>query len=100
MQDLYKVWGKLASDELIVDNRTPEEYEIGHVPGSRNIPFGSEGQYADELKKYKRVYIYCRSGRRAQTAFTNLSIMGLNNLVCVGHSGMPQWVLGGFPVES
>lgn len=100
MQDLYRAWGKLAADELIVDNRTPEEYEIGHVPGSRNIPFGSEGQYADELKKYQRVYIYCRSGRRAQTAFTNLSIMGLNNLVCVGHSGMPQWVLSGFPVES
>lgn len=100
MQDLYKIWGRLGADELIVDNRTPEEYEIGHVPGSRNIPFGSEGQYADELKKYKRVYIYCRSGRRAQTAFTNLSIIGLDNLVCVGHSGMPQWVLSGFPVES
>jgi len=100
MQDLYKAWGKLAKDELIVDNRTPEEYEIGHVPGSRNIPFGSESEHVDELKKYRRVYLYCRSGRRAQTAFTCLSIMGLNNLVCVGHSGMPQWVLSGFPVES
>lgn len=100
MQELYKRWGALAADELIVDNRTPEEYEIGHVPGSRNIPFGSEGEHVDELKKYRRVYLYCRSGRRAQTAFTNLSIMGLNNLVCVGHSGMPQWVLSGFPVES
>lgn len=100
MPDLYKAWGKLGADELIVDNRTPEEYEIGHVPGSRNIPFGTEGQFSDELKKYKRVYLYCRSGRRAQTAFANLSIMGLNNLVCVGHSGMPQWVLSGFPLES
>jgi glyoxylase-like metal-dependent hydrolase (beta-lactamase superfamily II)/rhodanese-related sulfurtransferase len=100
MQGLYKVWGTLAADELIVDNRTPEEYEIGHVPGSRNIPFGSEGEHVDELKKYRRIYLYCRSGRRAQTTFTNLSIMGLNNLVCVGHSGMPQWVLSGFPVES
>ena len=100
MSALFKVWNKLAVDELIVDNRSPEEYEIGHVPGSRNIPFGSEGQHVAELKKYQHVYLYCRSGRRAQTAFTNLSIMGLNNLTCVGHSGMPQWVLSGFPVES
>lgn len=100
MDDLHKVWRALPASTLIVDSRTPAEYEIGHVPGSRNIPFGTEVQHADELKKFEKVYLYCRSGRRAQTAFTNLTIMGLNNLVCVGHSGMPNWVLAGYPVES
>ena len=99
MQDLYKKWQNLTNDELIVDCRTPEEYKTGHVPNSRNIPFGSEEQFAEELKEYKQVYIYCRSGRRAQTAFMNLSILGLNQLVCVGHSGMPEWVLAGYPSE-
>lgn len=100
MDDLHKVWQSLPDNELIVDNRSPEEYEIGHVPGSRNIPFGTELQHVDELKQYARVYLHCRSGRRAQTAFTNLSIVGLNNLVCIGHSGMPNWVLAGYPVET
>ncbi|MBI3773169.1 MAG: MBL fold metallo-hydrolase [Gammaproteobacteria bacterium] len=99
MADLHKVWQARPANTLIVDSRTPEEYEIGHVPGSRNIPFGTEVQHIDELRKFEKVYLYCRSGRRAQTAFTNLTIVGLNNLVCVGHSGMPHWVLAGYPVE-
>lgn len=100
MADLLHAWQSLPEDELIVDTRSEEEFDSGHVPGAKNVPFGSEENYADDLNKYKRVYLYCRSGRRAQTAFTNLSILGLENLVCVGHSGMPDWVMGGFPVES
>jgi sulfur dioxygenase len=99
MTDLLQAWKSLPKDELIVDTRTVEEFEMGHVPGALNIPFGEENKHAEELAEYKKVYLYCRSGRRAQTAFTNLSIMGLHNLVCVGHSGMPEWVLSGFPTE-
>ena len=99
MQNLYKKWQNLADDELIVDCRTLEEFEGGHVPNSKNIPFGSEDKFAEELKRYKQVYIYCRSGRRAQTAFMNLSILGLDQLVCVSHSGMPQWLSAGYPVD-
>ncbi len=99
MHDLYQRWQALEDDELIVDNRSRGEYASGHVPGSKNIPFGSEEQYAEKLRHYKRVFLYCRSGRRAQTALTNLSIMGLHHLVCVSHSGMPDWVNAGYPVE-
>ena len=99
MTALHDVWQRHTEEELIVDTRTPEEYTQGHVPGAVNIPFGDEEKHVTELGQYKKVYLYCRSGRRAQTAFTNLSIMGLDNLVCVGHSGMPDWVRGGYPVE-
>ena len=99
MRDLHQAWQALAEDELIVDVRSTAEFEMGHVPGARNIAFGDEGEYADELKSYKTVYLYCRSGRRAQTVFTHLSIMGLNNLVCVGHSGMPEWISATYPVD-
>ncbi len=99
MNDLHNIWKTIDKEELIVDTRTPEEFNSGHVPGAVNIPFGSETSRANELKQYNRVYLYCRSGRRAQTALTNLSLLGLINLVCVGHSGMPQWREEGFPVE-
>lgn len=99
MADLHDVWRNRSSDDLFVDNRTPEEYAEGHVPASINIPFGEEANHAAELKKYQHVYIYCRSGRRAQTAYTNLSLTGLNNLVCVSHTGMPNWIAAGYPVE-
>ncbi len=100
MLALHDAWKHLADNEVIVDTRSPEEFINGHVPGAMNIPFGSESTRVDELKKYSQVYLYCRSGRRAQTALTNLSLLGLTNLVCVGHSGMPQWIQAGLPVET
>ena len=100
MHDLLQAWQSLPEDELIVDVRSTEEFKAGHVPGARNIPFGTEEACAEELRRYQNVYLYCRSGRRAQTVFTNLSIMGLHNLVCVGHSGMPAWEKAGFKTET
>lgn len=99
MDDLYSVWQDLGENDLIIDNRTAEEYAKGHVPGSFNLPFGTETDHADTLKKYAKAYIYCRSGRRAQTALTNLSLAGVDNLICVSHTGMPDWVEAGYPVE-
>lgn len=100
MNDLHETWQHLGDNECIVDNRTPEEFREGHVPRSINIPLGTESQYIDELKSYNRVYMYCRSGRRAQTALTNLSLMGVSNLVCVSHTGMPNWIAAGYPIQS
>jgi len=100
MDALYKVWVQNKSDELIVDSRTPEEFAEGHVPRCRNISLGTEEQYFEELRQYKSVYLYCRSGRRAQTALTNLSIMGLDNLTCISHSGMPDWIEAGYQIEN
>ena len=99
MSDLHKAWQQLGKNEIIVDNRRVEEFAEGHVPGSRNIPLGTESNHAEELKAYSKVYMYCRSGRRAQTALTNLSLIGLNNLICVSHTGMPNWIAAGYPVE-
>lgn len=99
MSDLHGAWQQLGDNEVIVDNRRAEEFADGHVPGSRNIPLGTEGDHAEELKAYCKVYMYCRSGRRAQTALTNLSLIGVNNLVCVSHTGMPNWIAAGYPVE-
>ena len=99
MDELYKVWEKDDPDQLIVDCRTLEEFSESHVPQCKNIPVGTEKEWIEKLKEYKRVYFYCRSGRRAQTAFTNLSIIGLNNLICIGHSGMQDWIEAGYQIE-
>ena len=100
MNDLHSVWQQLPDNVLVMDNRTPEEYARGHVPGSRNIPMGTEKEHLDELKQYQRIYLYCRSGRRAQTTTTNLNFQGLHRIVCIGHSGMPDWEKAGYPVET
>jgi sulfur dioxygenase len=107
MQSLYNVWQRQqeeqheeqASKLLIIDNRTEEEYLAGHIPHSQNIPLGTESQHLQALRNYDHIYIYCHSGRRSQTALTNLSIMGLDNITCVSHSGLPEWIELGYPVE-
>ena len=100
MNDLHEIWQTLPENTLVMDNRTPEEYARGHVPGSRNIPMGTENAFVDELRQYEQIYLYCRSGRRAQTSTTNLNFQGLNHVTCISHTGMPDWENSGYPVET
>ena len=100
MDDLHQVWQDLPENTLVMDNRTPEEYARGHVPGSRNIPMGTENAHVDELRQLDRIYLYCRSGRRAQTTMTNLNFQGLDQIICISHSGMPEWEKAGYPVDT
>lgn len=99
MDDLYERFKDLPDGELIVDVRTPDEYVSSHVPGSCNIPMGHEEQFVEELRKYKLIFLHCRSGRRAQSTFTTLSDKKLNNLICIAGSGMMDWEAKGYPIE-
>jgi len=97
--ELYQVWQQENPENLIIDNRTKEEFIAGHVPRSVNIPFGTELQHLEQLKGFKHIYFYCHSGRRAQAALTNLTKKGLENIICVSHSGLPEWLALNYPVE-
>jgi len=99
MSDLNETLKNLKSDELVLDVRTEQEFSEGHVPGAANIPFDQVMEHAEELKKYQTVYIYCRAGGRAATAYGTLQSLGLSNLACVDRGGFPNWEGAGFPVE-
>ena len=100
MNDLHQHLKSLSSDELILDVRTAEEYAEGHIPQSKNIPHEEVEKHASELKKFKAVYIHCRSGKRAQFAAEVLQKAGLTNIVCIGSSGMMDWVAAGYSIET
>lgn len=100
MHDLYQVWQKNEASSLIVDNRSEEEYNLGHIPHSKNIPLGSEQSHIEELNQYNQVYMYCHSGRRSQMAMINLSLLGLHHVRCVSHSGFPDWQEANYEVVS
>jgi sulfur dioxygenase len=100
MQDLYVIWSQHNSDFLILDNRSEEEFNQGHIPNSKNIPLGHELESLQEIKKFGHVYMYCHSGRRAQTAAINLSLAGIHHITTVSHTGFPDWKNAGFPCES
>lgn len=99
MRDLHDKLPRLGSDEIILDVRAPAEFAAGHVPGSRNIPHDQVAFHLDELKAYQRIYLHCRSGKRAQVASETLRRAGLSNIVCIAGSGMEDWVALGLPTE-
>ncbi|MFH0941824.1 MAG: rhodanese-like domain-containing protein, partial [Chloroflexota bacterium] len=55
------------ADFIIIDVRTPGEYEGGHIAGAVNLDFNAAGFNAevDKLDKNKTYLVYCQSGRRS-----------------------------------
>ncbi len=98
MEDLNGKLSSLGKDELILDVRTAEEFQEGHIAGALNIDHESVLDHVDELKRFKAVYVHCRSGGRAGFAVNALQQAGLTNLVCIGNTGMLHWVAAGYPV--
>lgn len=52
----------------IVDVRTYEEFQGGHVAGSINIPINELPDNLDSLKEMKYIVLCCASGNRSKTA--------------------------------
>ena len=63
------------NDYIIVDVRTPFEYEESHIVDAINIPYGEiTGDVS--LFKDKVVLLYCKSGTRANMAYESLYALG------------------------
>lgn len=66
-----------AVKEIIVDVRTFEEWnEDGHADCSVNYPLDKFESKIEELKKYDKVILVCRSGNRAGIAKAKLQSAG------------------------
>lgn len=54
----------------LIDSRTPEEFNSGHIPGAININIDDENFRAkvNELDKSRPIAVYCRGGRRSKEA--------------------------------
>lgn len=70
-----------------IDVRSPEEYHEGHLSNSVNIPVGdiTSQIFAIEPNKDNPINLYCRSGRRAEVARTELLKLGYTNVT--NHGG-------------
>lgn len=79
------------TDYVILDVRTQEEYEEGHIPGSVLIPdYEIKDRAQEELKdKEQMIFVYCRSGRRSKNAAEELAGMGYKKIREFG--GILDW---------
>lgn len=68
----------LSQGAIIVDVRTPAEFNSGHIKGAINIPLDQVKNKSSALKKKSKVIITCcRSGTRSRIAKSVLTSAGL-----------------------
>lgn len=84
---------------IVIDVRSLEEYQAGHIPGAVNRPIEKLEIYEEALRAYDHVYVNCFSGGRSGMACARLAQSGLKDVRNV-EGGMMLWKRAGYPVES
>ena len=81
----------VSQEVVIVDVRTPEEYDGGHIPNAILVPNESIGDDMPEAlpDKEATLLIYCRSGRRSKEASEKLLKLGYKSIYEFG--GVIDW---------
>jgi phage shock protein E len=72
----------LEEDRVVIDVRTAEEYDAGHIAGARRIGLADD-DFADQLDGLDpdaRYVVYCRSGNRSAQAATQMRALDLDVL--------------------
>lgn len=68
----------LSKEAILVDVRSPQEYEEGHMKGATLLPEYDIKKKAKDLlpDKNKEIVVYCSSGTRSKKAQEELQDMG------------------------
>ena len=81
-----------SDDAIIIDVRSPQEFQQGHIPGAILLPLDQlEYEIAYLVTAYDQsIYLYCQSGRRSAMALAILQDMGYTAVFDLG--GIIDWV--------
>lgn len=67
----------------LVDVRTANEFESGHISGAVNIDFFKTNEFDEAFNKLNKkapVYVYCRSGVRSNKTAKKLVALGFTEI--------------------
>ncbi len=83
---------------LIVDVRTKEEFDAGHLRDAKNIPLADFGTRIGELDKFKAksIVVVCQSGARADKAVGLLQRAGFEDVAALD-GGLAAWQAASLP---
>ncbi|WP_371381502.1 rhodanese-like domain-containing protein [Sporomusa aerivorans] len=77
-------------EAMIIDIRTKEEYQEGHIPDAPFIPVGELESYLSELPESEKVLLICSSGNRSGRTTGLLRSKGFENVDNID-GGMLAW---------
>ena len=91
-------WEKEKTTSVLIDVRTVEEYNGGHIEFAKNIDFNGSNFESEitKIDKEKTIFIYCLSGGRSSVAVSFLEKKGYKNIVEL-EGGMMAWRSEGLP---
>lgn len=74
---------KEAVKSILIDVRTPSEWQEEHLEGALNIPYDKIHESIEQLvpDRKSKVILYCRTGRRSGIALETLNKIGYENVV-------------------
>ncbi len=76
---------KIKSGAMVVDVRTPDEFEDGHYPNALNIPVRDLMRRMGEIgDKEKPVVVYCETGSRSALAAKLMKASGYKDVINAG----------------
>ncbi len=86
---------KFQSDEnaVILDVRTPEEFETSRIPNSKNIDFYNPQNFMLEIEKLDKdnsYYVYCRTGVRSANSCQLMNELGFDKVYNL-LGGIVEW---------
>lgn len=81
-----RAWASVREGALLVDVRTQEEFDGGHLEGALLIPVDEIVSRASELgdDKNRAIVLYCRTGNRSGQAKRALEELGYTNVMNAG----------------
>lgn len=89
----------IATQKQIIDVRTPEEFQSGHIATAKNINIYDTDFKAqlEKLDKQKPVFVYCKVGGRSAKAAKILQELGFTTVYDL-EDGMMAWEKSKLPV--
>ncbi|WP_298502073.1 rhodanese-like domain-containing protein [uncultured Maribacter sp.] len=81
--DITEFSQKDTKNALLVDVRTPGEYNNGHIENAININWFDDNfaEQFNNINKEKTIYLYCKVGGRSAKAQAKLSSLGYTNVI-------------------
>jgi rhodanese-related sulfurtransferase len=82
-------------DLIVLDVRTPSEYEDGHLEGAINVPVDDLEERLGGLNPGEEFLVYCRTGNRSTRAVKLLEENGFNKVFHM-NEGVVTWEEAGY----
>jgi rhodanese-related sulfurtransferase len=90
---------EVQDEILLIDVRTPQEYQQGHIENSKNINIAGDSfkEEIQKLDKSQPVYVYCKVGGRSARATSMMKEMGFEEVYDL-EGGIRNWESSGMEV--